>query len=100
MSHVNVVPADVRLLGDGVAVSMWVFLGVDSSIVEPVSDSTAKGIDESWVRIYLFEPGADGSDVSPAEFQSGGMITQYHMGRGLFFATQAAGVISLLFPSV
>ena len=28
------------------------------------------------------------------------MITKYHMGRGFLFSTQAAGVMSLLLPSV
>ena len=100
MPHVNVVPSNGRLLNDGVAVGMRIFMGVDSPIVEPVGDGTAKGIDEARFCIYLVEPGADGFDVAPAEFQSGCMSTKYHMGRGLFFSTQAAGVMSLLFPSV
>ena len=99
MSHVHVVPADGRLLNDRVVVWMWVLIGIDSPIVEPVSNGAAKCINEAWARIYLGEPGADGIDVSPAEFQSRWMITKYHMGRGFFFATQATGIMSLSFPS-
>ena len=90
MSHVNVVPSDVRLLNDSFVVLVRVFTGVNSSMVEPVSDGAAKGINESRFCIDLFESGADGIDVTSLEVQPGGMITKYHMVGGFLFSTQAA----------
>ena len=90
MSHVNMVPSDVRLLKDGGVVLGMVFGGVNCSIVKPVSDGTTEGINKPRFCMYLLEPGADGIDIVSSEFQLGGMVTEYHMVSSFLFSTQAA----------